>query len=114
MIQLSKIAVIISGFTFVAGNMNWIKWGSENYYHIPLAFFLFFLLYDCGKSVEWVKMPIEYLLIQCLTVLSVGNVVKQITYIDGLQAYDFIWGWLVMGVYAAVIIYKIIDEHRKR
>jgi len=112
--QFSKIAVIISGFAFVAGNMNWIKWGSENYYHIPLAFFLFFLLYDCGKNVEWVKTPIEYLLIQCLTILAVGNVIKQLTYIPGPQPYDFIWGWLVMAAYTGCIIHGFIKERQKR
>lgn len=101
------ILITISGYAFLWGNMNWHKYGKPELMWIPQAFFMFFMLHLVCETVKknnkwkWLFYPLQF-----LALLSVGNIVKQITYKPGSQTWDYIWGAIAATGYIIFILIK--------
>ena len=103
-------AIIISGLCFTVGNIVWLYFNEPKIFYIPLAVFIFLLVYNlwktyCGQS-KVVGAFIEYLML-----LAGGNIVKQIFYSDAIkQINDYIWG----GFLTAILIIRLWVIHKQQ
>ncbi len=99
--------VIISGIAFTVGNIVWPIWDEPKFFYVPLAVFLL-------SCVTFVKSKtandtVNYLLLKYLTLLSWGNLAKQVFYTDSIaQINDYVWG----GLLTLWLFYKL-GERRK-
>lgn len=109
----------ISGFSFVIGNICWPfigQYGEPKFYYIPLSVFVSLMLYTILNPIKEISVK-DKIYIECLLVLSFGNVVKQVFYVDDPAVYikgyrmpliklviDFAFGVCVIVYY---LIYKL-------
>lgn len=86
--------IIISGLAFTVGNVVWPIWDEPKIFYVPLAVFLL----SCVLFVRSHTPPntISKLLLNYLTLLACGNVVKQIFYTEKIsQINDYVLGGLL-------------------
>ena len=102
--------IIITGFLFTIGNVVWIYFGDPKLFYVPLAVFLFLLLYNCLKPVTKITKAQEVFL-SYFILLAGGNIVKQLFYTDKIkQINDYVWG----GIVTAWLIYKLWSIQRQQ
>ncbi len=97
--------VIVMGFAFTIGNATWIKFNEPKIMYIPLSLFLFSMLLFIKYNISG---KVVTALIDFFLVLSLGNIVKQVTYKPGNQWMDYVWGGLVVSwlIYELWVIRK--------
>ena len=94
--------IIISGLAFTVGNVVWPIWDEPKIFYVPLAVFLL----SCVLFVRSHTPPntISKLLLNYLTLLACGNVVKQVFYTENIaQINDYVWG----GLLTVWLFYKL-------
>lgn len=99
--------IIISGIAFTVGNVVWPIWDEPKIFYVPLAVFLL----SCVVFVKSHVAPntISKLLLNYLTLLACGNVVKQIFYTQNIsQINDYVWG----GLLTVWLIYKLYKNSK--
>lgn len=85
--------VIFSGAAFAIGNVIWPVFDEPKLFYVPLALFLFFLLWEVKGMV---KRSYEKAAVDWLITLSAGNIVKQGFYTETIaQINDYVFGALV-------------------
>lgn len=78
----------ISGFSFVIGNIIWPfigQYGEPKFYYIPLSVFIALIIYTILNPIELTVKDRVY--IECLLMLSFGNIIKQVFYVDDPAVY---------------------------
>jgi len=94
--------IIISGIAFTIGNVVWPIWDEPKIFYVPLAVFLL----SCLVFIKSHTAPgsISKLLLNYLTLLAWGNLVKQAFYNENIsQINDYVWG----GLLTVWLIYKL-------
>lgn len=97
------ILIIVSGFLFTAGNIVWPYFNEPKVFYVPLAVFLWLLVYYVRKTFTGNK--IIKLFLTWLFLLASGNLIKQIFYSPTMsQVNDYYWGagvtlWLLIRVW---------------
>lgn len=79
----------IAGFSFVIGNIIWPffgQYGEPKFYYIPLSVFIALIIYTILNPIKQLSVK-DKIYIECLLVLSFGNVIKQVFYVDDPAVY---------------------------
>lgn len=97
--------IIVTGFLFVLGNMFWPRFHEPKVMYVPLALFLFLLLHFVASKTA-VHNRVQFYLLNFLSVLAVGNIVKQVTYKAGTQTWDYVWGATAAVIYIIFLFIK--------
>ncbi len=99
--------VIISAFLFIAGNVSLAFHNEYKVFWVPLAFHLLMLTYYIGSKQKDVRYRIVF---KYLTVLAIGNLIKQIFYTDTIgQINDYVLG----GIATIILIVKLWANRNK-
>lgn len=106
-------AIIISGIAFTIGNIVWPYFNEPKLFYVPLAVFIWLLVWHLWKSTRQGELT-DYFLMY-LFWLAFGNIIKQLFYTKTLkQINDYYWGGLVtLALIALLIRWAILNNRRK-
>lgn len=106
------ILIIVSGFLFTVGNIVWPYFNEPKVFYVPLAVFLWLLVYYVRKTFtgnRFIKLFLTWLFL-----LAYGNVIKQIFYSPTMsQVNDYLWGSLVSVWLLIMVVWEINRNGRK-
>jgi hypothetical protein len=111
-IEKRKVSLlIVCGFSFVIGNVTWPLFGDPRVFYVPLALFLFFMLWQISEPGE--KTVLQEYCIRYFKILSISNVFKQIFYNEHIdQINDYVVG-SVVTIILLIFVIKWVIRNRK-